>query len=275
MIKFVQQIKESTQLKWNRVNKFKPTIRLEIEMGNYTIKTADAVDELLAIFRLRYDVFYREMREIAKMGLDIDKFDKKFDHLIIIHKPTQQIIGTYRLRTSEFAIASYTAQEFDLSLMGHHGPYLELGRACIHQDFRKGSVISLLFRGIAEYMSLSGAKTLFGCSSIKTTVAEEAALIYQHLLEGGHVIQGTVVPTKAFRMPGFDQCRQNLMPALSPEQKEKAEQLVPSLIRSYIKMGAKIAGPPALDRDFECIDLLTILEKENLADILARRFQIS
>lgn len=64
MLKLVTHVKETTQIKWNRIHKFKPSISLHIEMGPYIIKTADSVDDLLKAFRLRYDVFHREFREV-------------------------------------------------------------------------------------------------------------------------------------------------------------------------------------------------------------------
>lgn len=144
MLKLVTQIKETTQLKWNRVGRFKPSVQIHIELGSYVVRTADSVDDLLKIFRLRHEVFHREFREIAKPGLDIDRFDRAFDHLIIYHKPSDKIVGTYRLRTSDVVHSSYTALEFRLrGLYKIPGPYLELGRACVHKEHRKGSVMWL------------------------------------------------------------------------------------------------------------------------------------
>lgn len=277
MLKLVTQLKETTQLKWNRVGSFKPTVKVEIEVGPYLIKTADSVDELLKIFRLRHEVFHREFREISKPGLDIDKFDRAFDHLTIHHKPTAQIIGTYRLRCSEKVHRSYTALEFQLKNLYHlPGPYLELGRACVHKDHRKGAVMSLLFRGIAEYMNQSGAQILFGCSSVKIKEARLAALLSKYFLEENHNLQDCeITPTENFRMPHLDTWLEHFSQPLAPELREEAQSLIPGLLNSYLKMGAKIASVPAYDKEFGCIDLLTVLNKEDLAASLVRRFQVS
>lgn len=276
MLKFVTQIKEATQLKWNRVDRFKPLIKVEVELGSYVVKTADSVEELLKIFRLRHDVFNREFREIHRNGLDIDKFDRAFDHLIIFHKPTQQIVGTYRLRPSYRVHTAYTAQEFELhGLYAVQGPYLELGRACVHRDHRKGAVMSLLFRGIAEYMNRSGARILYGCSSVKVKEARQAALIYKYLVEQSAVITDYgIAPTAAFTMPRFDYWLNQFTEPLSQEQKDEAKSYLPSLLNMYIKMGAKVASLPAYDRDFMCIDMLTILNREDLTDLLAQKYGV-
>lgn len=275
MLKLVTHIKESTQIKWHRLGKFKPTIQLQMELGPYTIKTADSIEELLKAFRLRHEVFHQEFREVLRSGLDVDKHDRSFDHLLIIHNPTQKIVGTYRLRATLEPTKAYTAQEFTMAqLTGFQAPYLELGRACIQAEHRKGAVMSLLFRGIAEYMNRSGAKTLFGCSSVKIHQPRSAALLYQYLLQNNHVWKTTVQPTDDYLMPEFGLWFQRWSASLDPQATQEAESLVPPLVKMYLKMGAKIACEPAFDREFNCIDLLTVLKTEQLEETLARKYQV-
>lgn len=277
MMSLVGQIKHSTQLRWNRVHKFKTKIHLRIEHGPYVIKTAETYEELIESFTLRDQVFNREFRGIQSAGLDFDKFDFHFDHLIVVHRDSEKIIGTYRLNCSKFSRESYTALEFDIAMMRlQPGPYLELGRACIHHKFRKGSVISLLWRGIAEYMNLCGANILFGCSSLKINSPREAALVFRHLLNQGLVTNSFLCkPTKKFSMEDFDLWYGAFGKELSQTQVLEAERLIPSLLASYIKMGARVACEPAFDEEFDCIDMLTILRKEDLANSLAERFKIA
>jgi len=272
----VGQIKETTRLRWNRVHKFKPKIKLFLEVGPYLIKTAESTDELIESFRLRDQVFNQEFRGIKKQSLDFDKYDYYFDHLIIVHKETQKIIGTYRLNCSSKIKNSYTANEFDLSMLQlQQGPYLELGRACIQQEYRKGSVISILWRGIAEYMKLSDANILYGCSSAKINNPRDAALVHKYLFDHGHLtLEYFCKPTKLFQMKDFETWYTFFKNGLNENQITEAENLIPSLLKSYIKIGAKIACEPAFDKDFDCIDFLTILKKENLANSLAQKLQI-
>ena len=61
---------------------------------------------------------------------------------------------------------------------------------------------------------------------------------------------------------------------LSEHQVAEADGLMPSLLKSYMKLGAQVACEPAFDEEFDCIDLLTILRKEDLAQSLANRFQV-
>lgn len=234
------------------------------------------MEELIESFKLRHDVFYREFQGFEGTGVDVDRFDREFDHLLILHRETGKIIGTYRLSCMPSAQDSYTATEFDLSgIFAMPGPHLELGRACIHKDHRRGAVISLLWRGIAEYMNLSGANVLFGCSSLKLNNARDAALVFKLLIEQGSVTSENLSPaTRNFQMRDFDQWLSYFHAPLAEEQVKEAEEMIPSLLKSYLKLGAKIAAEPALDRDFDCIDLLTVLKKENLSQVLARKFQV-
>ncbi len=277
MMGLVQNIKKSTQLRWNRVHKFKAKINMRIEMGPYIIKTAQSTEELLESFKLRHEVFIKEFREIDADGLDFDRFDYYFDHLIIVHKETNKIIGTYRLSCTDFSSESYTALEFDLGkLLNQKGPHLELGRACIQKDFRKGAVISLLWRGIAEYMKLSNSNILFGCSSMKVNNPRDAALVYKYLLDQGHVLRELVSqPTPEFKMKDFDAWYAFFKSGLNEKQTNEAQELMPALLKSYLKQGAKIGCEPAFDVEFDCIDFLTILRKEDLSKSLAEKFQVS
>lgn len=277
MMTLVEQIKNRTQLRWNRVYQFKTKINLNIDFGPYIIKTAETAKELIESFRLRHQIFVSEFQGIDSEGLDFDKFDYFFDHLIIVHKETNKIIGTYRLNCTSFSLESYTALEFDTSrILRQPGPHLELGRACIQKSFRKGSVISLLWRGIAEYMKLSNSKVLFGCSSVKVNNARDAALIYKYLLDAGHVSTESLSrPTPAFQMEDFDSWFHFFSGGLTDNQRLEADNLIPSLLKSYLKQGAKIACEPAFDEDFDCIDFLTVLKKEDLSDSLADKFKVS
>lgn len=277
MINLMHQLKEKNQLRKNKVKYFKTKHPMLIEVGPYIVKTAETKDELIESFKLRFEVFHTEMRGIQGKGLDVDKFDYQFDHLIIIHKPTNKIIGTYRLNATSGAANNYTAQEFRLNMVWlNQGPYLELGRACIQKSHRKGTVISLLWRGIAEYMKLSGANVLYGCSTVNVNHARDAALIYKYMLEQGIAVKSTLShPTQKYSLTDFDAWFSYFHNRLTPEQAQEAESLVPSLLKSYLKLGAKVICEPAYDEEFDCIDFLTVLKRENLSNSLAERFNVA
>lgn len=275
MIALAREISMNNLLKSNGIFDFQQKVKLRLETSSYVLKTADTSLELVESCKLRHEVFYREFQLADHIGVDVDQYDSHFDHLIIIHKESNKVIGTYRLSCSEFSSVSYTESEFDLTeIFKLKGPHLELGRACIQKEHRKGAtVISLLWRGIVEYMNLSGANILYGCSSVKVESTHEAALIYKYFNEQGAILESnSAQPTSQFKMPDFAKIYSELPQNLSAEQVHFAESLIPSLLKFYIKFGAKIASEPAFDREFKCMDFLTIMKKEEIS--LSKKFQL-
>ena len=82
-----------------------------VHSGNLEVRLAENNQEIDAAQALRYKVFYDEMSakpnmEMQKSKRDYDRFDKYWDHLLVIDnsksKITDQVVGTYRLnRKSE------------------------------------------------------------------------------------------------------------------------------------------------------------------------------
>lgn len=263
------------KLRRNKIHKFQPKVKIFSDKGPFILKTVSSSDELIDALRLRYQVFHREMLGKTKpTGIDVDEFDFVSDHLAIIEKKSGKLIGTYRLNCSTYSENFYSSQEFNLRrVMQEPGAKLELGRACIHPDFRKGLVISLLWRGIAEYMAATDSKILFGCASIKTESARETALLYHYFQrEQRFHPDYWCPPTLQYSMPGLDLWIEKFSHGVSQEDLEKVEALIPPLARAYLKAGAYLGGEPAYDPAFKCIDFLTILPRENLNKILWRKY---
>src|SRR5271169_3431902 len=108
-----------------------------------------------------------------------------FDHLIVEHLPSEQIVGTYRLQTGANAgkkLGYYCAQEFEFSVFEPlRAEMIELGRACVHRQHRNLVVLGLLWKGIADYARQHQARFLFGCSSLTSQNAAVGAPTYAHL----------------------------------------------------------------------------------------------
>ncbi len=119
-------------------------ISIYIDTRRFLIKTAENSQKLEGALDLRYDVFYKEsLNKDNFTKIDVDKFDLICDHLIIIDKKLDSIAGTYRLISSTFSDKFYSETEF---LIDHtktaKGIKVELGRACVHKNYRKGTVLS-------------------------------------------------------------------------------------------------------------------------------------
>ena len=247
---------------------FQPKIRIQFDKGNFTVKTVENWEELSQVMRLRHEVFHCEfIGKPLPLALDFDRYDPLGDHLVIVDKDTGKIVGTYRLICSKFSNNFYSASEFDLDrFVAEPGIKLELSRACIHKDYRDGVVIALLWRGLVQYIQQSQAAFLFGCASIRSMDVAEVQTVYQYL--GSKDFLSTeygINPVPSYRMPGWK--------AAEGQGIEAGKALIPPLLNSYLRAGAKVFGEPALDSAFRCVDLFTVLKMEKLTPIFERRYQ--
>jgi len=102
-----------------RISKWSNKVDLHIDCGPYQLKMAQTKAEVLQCFKLRHDVFCRELAgRSTKTGLDYDQFDSLCDHLIIVHQPTKKIVGTYRINFSQDPSRLYTESEFEMKELG-------------------------------------------------------------------------------------------------------------------------------------------------------------
>lgn len=251
----------------NRMKNFFAYIPIYIEKRNFIIKTADSPEELREALRLRHDVFLEELLKRRKRSrLDKDKFDKRCDHLIIIEKQSGMIIGTYRLQSSLHTKKWYTATEFHMRhIKKLPGNKLELGRACVHPNYRNGITIALLWEGITAYIEASESSYLFGCSSIKTLDKNEMRLIYHYLKLNGHTSdEHGVKPRGKFKVPGLKRHLKHGQVNLESLPPNLMKEKIPSLLASYLKVGAKVCGFPARDKSFKCIDFLTLMKVDEM-----------
>lgn len=248
---------------------YTPTYDIDIETKMYRLETAATMNDLLEVFELRHQIFLEETGAASEDsdGFDLDEFDSVCDHIIIRCKESNKIVGTYRVISSVYSDSFYSQGEFNLDeFLNTAGHKLELGRACIHHGHRNGAVIDLLWRGIAEYIQLTGSRFLFGCSSLKVTDPAQAAGIMNYLKEQGHSDDSYAIAP----IGKFDMDLESVYPATMEDATVKG--LIPPLLRSYFTAGSKVFGEPALDRDFKCIDFLTILDMNNLNSGYRRRY---
>ncbi len=233
----------------------------------YTARLARDSAEVRAAQALRFAVFNLELREgLAESlatGLDADPFDDVCDHLLVEHQPTGEIVGTYRLQTGTTAAVQrgyYSEQEFDFRpFESIRAEMIELGRACVHRQHRNLVVLGLLWKGIADYARERGGRYLCGCSSLTSQDPAVGATAYSQLCRK-HLIEA---PWRTRPLPAFDCPLSQLA--------EKASD-IPKLLRAYLSLGAKICGPPALDRQFKTIDFLTLLDLHSLPAMVRQRF---
>jgi putative hemolysin len=215
--------------------------------------------DVRAAQRLRYRVFGEEMGvklNGSNLGLDLDPLDDYCDHLLVWDDETEVAVGTYRILTPHLARVAggfYSESEFDLSRLAPlRDRVAEVGRACVHPDYRRGAVIKELWSGLLEYLIRGGFEYAMGCASIPTTDGgHTAATLCRRLLQE-HLgpEEQRVFPRRAFVMEGWD---------------EVANATFPPLIKGYLRIGAHVCGNPAWDPSFRTADLLLLLSITNMS----------
>jgi len=244
-----------------KFRKFRPRVRILFENRKYIVKTVSDGDELEKALQLRYDVFYEEILHKHKLRrIDKDGLDLKCDHMVIVERESGTFVGTYRLICSLFTRKFYSAKEFAIKdVLKLPGVKLELGRACIHKDYRNAMLIAMLWKGISEYIKATDARYLFGCSSIKTMDADQIASVYLYLKQNLQLNDSLKVrPRGRFRIRKFAANLAAYENEGRPAADTKSE-LLPPLLKSYLKAGAVVCGFPALDKSFRCVDFFTLM----------------
>ena len=248
-----------------------PILQTEIRTSSakLSLSMASTPEELREVQRLRYKVFIETMglsSLVREDGLDSDEFDEHCDHLIVRDANTLKVVGTYRLLSASRARKIgrvYSEGEFDLGRLNNlRGRMVEAGRACIHPDYRGGSVIMLLWSGLAEYMRRENCDYLAGCASISLADGgHNAVAVFQSLI-GQHLAPSEYRVTPHLPFP---------FSKLEAAQKPQ----VPPLLKGYLRSGAWICGEPAWDPDFESADLFLLLPLANLDGRYARHYGVA
>ena len=238
-----------------------------IPSERYLIAEAHTAADVAEAQALRFEVFNVEMAEglVASFvtGRDEDAFDAVCNHLLIREANSGRVVGTYRYQTGHAAQANlgyYSETEFNLGAYEHRRPeVLELGRACVHKDHRNLRVLAMLWRGIAQVAARTNTRYLIGCSSLSSTDTAAGAALYQQLAPAHLAPLGL----RALPQPAAVCTGDRPLP-VAPKP--------PKLLAAYLALGAWIAGPPAVDREFGTIDFLTILDMHNLNQAAARLY---
>ncbi len=238
-----------------------------------TLRLARDADDLLSAQRLRYQVFVRELGATGTLvdheaRLERDAFDAHFEHLLLIDESRavaglDHVVGVYRLLTSErMANAGryYSEDEFDLSALKSSGRKLvELGRSCVHPDYRGGAAMLLLWNGLAEFVLDRGIEVMFGAASFHGTdpLALAQALSFLH---HNHLAP----PTLRVRALGPNRQEMALLPPASLTRVAAMEQ-VPALIRAYLRLGGFVGDGAYIDRAFNTIDVCLVMDTEKMS----------
>lgn len=250
----------------------------DVRAGTLEVFIASRQEEIEASQALRYKVFFEEMGapvtpEIAKTHRDVDAFDRVCDHLLVVeHQPdgSYRVVGTYRLlrRGPMREIGRfYTDGEYDISLIRQHpGEILELGRSCVHPDFRNRAVMQLLWRGIGAYVARFNIELMFGCASFHGTNPEKHAMALSYLYHY-HLAPEALRPVAQEKL----YVEMNRMPKEAVDVKEAFASL-PALIKGYLRLNGTVGLGAVVDPEYNTTDVSIVLKTDMVTEKYVLRY---
>jgi len=239
---------------------------------HFELRLARSDEDLRAAQRLRYEVFVAELGGDGPLvdhhaRLEKDEFDPFYDHLVLIDKTRDagaldHVVGVYRLLRGDEAEKLgkfYVEDEYDLTVLKQSGrKLLELGRSCLHRDYRGGTAMYQLWQGLAEYVLDHGIEVLFGVASFHGTDIEALKMPLSYLHYAHLAPPELRVRAQA---PHFQ--RMDLVPR--DEVDRKAAMLAtPALIKAYLRLGGFVGEGAYVDHAFNTTDVCLVMDTERM-----------
>ncbi|MDB5860751.1 MAG: ornithine-acyl[acyl carrier protein] N-acyltransferase [Ramlibacter sp.] len=235
-----------------------------------SVSWARHLDEVRQAQRLRYEIFAGEMGarlETSLAGHDIDLFDDYCEHLLVRETTSGEVIGTYRVLTPAQASRAgsfYSDTEFDLwRLRQLRERMVELGRSCVRADHRQGGVILALWGALAECMRRNGLDTMIGCASIP---------MLHNRVVGGDIAASIWAQLKQTHLAAIEYHVTPRLPLPLDQLDGGLPVEPPALIKGYLRLGARVLGPPAWDPDFNTADLPMMMRIQELPPRYRKHF---
>ncbi|MEL7092134.1 MAG: GNAT family N-acyltransferase [Pseudomonadota bacterium] len=235
----------------------------------FRVSLAETEDDLTAAYRLRYEVFVRELGGSGALvdheaGLERDAFDPFFDHMLLWDDTTGRLVGVYRLLRGDQARAAgqfYSEDEYDLAPLRATGRrVLELGRSCVHADYRGGPAMYHLWNGLADYISNHEIEVMFGVASFHGTdvdaLAQPLSLLHHRHLAPAHLR----VTARAPHAVPMDLLAEDAI------DRRAAMVQVPALIKAYLRLGGVVGQGAYVDHAFNTTDVCLIMDTAAMSE---------
>ena len=272
----------SEEPKRDSISEPEPKRPVDIQLRGLWLRLAESQAEIEASQALRYRVFCEEMsakpsEEMRASGREFDAFDPYCDHLLMFDtkKPPKdnaagdlpgEVVATYRFMRREQAARKgrfYTSTEYDIgALEDYPGEIMELGRSCVAQDYRRGTVMQMLWAGIAQYVFHYDVALMLGCASLPGVDPDELALQLSYL-QSKHLappeLRARALPelyVDMARMEGTDIDEKAALAALPP------------LLKGYLRLGGFVGEGAVIDREFGTTDVCVVVK----TDLVTERY---
>jgi len=244
-----------------------PSVAVARRKSRLYVELATTIDDIQASQELRHRVFAGEMGAQVKgsSGRDEDRFDPFCHHLLVKETASGRVIASTRLLLGEQARKAggfYSESEFEMQALHQlPGSTLEVGRTCVDPDFRQGAAIAVLWSGLADFIRQFEITHLFGCASIEM---EDGGLVAQAIMNN---VRQHAMSDQQWRVTP-----KNPLPALPAGSAEVVSAPLPPLLKAYFRLGAVACGEPCFDPEFNCADILVLVDVEKMDASYTRHF---
>ncbi|HEY1083484.1 MAG TPA: GNAT family N-acyltransferase, partial [Prosthecobacter sp.] len=185
-----------------------------VGQGNLSVYAAhshEIPDTLQEIGRQR-EITFRSVGEGTGNEVDLDRYDRYYQHLFLWDEDKQQLAGAYRLGRADVILREYgpkglytsTLFKFEKPFLAHLESAVEMGRSFITKEYQRNlASLPLLWKGIAHWMVRNpGYKKLFGPVSISQDYDSLSRKMMVEFLQGNCLhedLASYVKPRNPFR----------------------------------------------------------------------------
>ena len=162
----------------------------------------------------------------------------------------------------------YSEAEYDLSRLRQSGrKLLELGRSCLHPEYRGGTAMFHLWNALAAYVADQRIDVLFGVASFHgTDIADLAPAL--SLLHHRHLAASDIRPR------ALDDVFQSMDLVAEPKLDRRAAMVqVPALIKAYLRLGGTVGEGAFIDHEFNTTDVCMVMDTQKLNARQTRIYQ--
>ena len=241
-------------------------------MPELKLKIGCTQEELKQAQSLHYEVFGLEMNTRGiphdRNDLDSDEFDACCEHIIVTDTENHQVVGTYRMLLDGVAKdhhGFYSEGKFNIdNIKKLPGYKLEVGRSCVHKDYRHNQVLNLLWQGIVRYAMDHQVRYIFGCANIMTANPQAISAyfnMFKHLGLYQDLGASPVHPREAI-VPSEE---------ISVANPKKLYNNLPTLFKGYMHVGLKVCSLP-VEGDFGTAVFFVLLDIAHMNPSYKRRF---
>jgi putative hemolysin len=262
-----------------------------LRSGEYSVycATASMLPAILVeIGRLR-EITFRAAGEGTGHSIDLDRFDRHYQHLFVWHRRRSEVVGAYRIGATDRVCAAgnmnglYTHTLFglDRAFLDAAGPALELGRSFVRQEYqRESNALLLLWKGIGAMVARKPRyRRLFGPVSISADYSRASRAVLARFLGTNGVAQRwrhLARPRRPWRLDAGS----DVLPSAEPQTLTDVDALVqeldgrgvPVLLRQYWKLGARVLGLSVDPAFGHALDALMIADLAEVPPPILQRY---